>query len=147
MRRMVTILATLGLLLGALPVVTPAALAVPCGGPKVILYEDVNAGGDSITYCNGNGNADLKTHPHVPAGTCETLYDQPGDTWDNCVSSVTPILGAGSCLYLYNAVNFQGFYRMFAGPLNQNFSWYLTDNDVLTSFRFKNKVGNVCPGA
>ena len=147
MRRLAGILATLGLLFGLLPVVGPAALAVPCGNPKVTLYENVNAGGDFITYCNAKGNADLRTHPHVPAGTCETLFNQPGDTWDNCVSSIKPVLGAGVCLYLYNAINYQGFYRAFAGPLDgsQVFSWFLTDNDVLSSFRFKNKVGGVCP--
>lgn len=145
MRRLVGILATLGLLLGTVPLVSPA-MAVPCGGPKVTLYENVSAGGDSITYCNGAGNADLRTHPHVPAGTCETLFDQPGDTWDNCVSSIRITMGAGWCLYLYSGVNHQGFYRSWGGPLDGHLqSWFATDNDILTSFRFKQKVGGVCP--
>ena len=148
-RRLVVILSFAALLAAIVPAVGPAAvLAVPCGNPKVVLYEDGGGGGDSITYCNGKGNADLRTHPHVPAGDCRATFDPPGDTWNDCVSSYRPTIPAGSCLYLYRDVGHTAPMGVVSGPVNGAlFNLTLLNNDVLSSFRWKAKVGGVCPAA
>jgi hypothetical protein len=83
----------------------------PTDPERVRFYEnnigDTSDGNDTVIFC-GTGASDLNQIEHTLPGLCKSDNLLLGDYWNDCISSLYPIIPSGRVLCLYGSANFQG---------------------------------------
>lgn len=146
MRRLIAILAMLLLTLTFAPTVNAGTQGSCASGDttKVYAYENAigdHSDGDDMLYICGNVT-NLSSISHTLAGTCKTTFG-PGDTWNDCISSVTPFVPTGQMLCMYlNATygNLTNYFTHASTGIRYNVA-----ADAITSLKWITS-GDSCPG-
>jgi hypothetical protein len=113
--RKLSALVTAGLLALAFVIPTQAAdqgTNCPTDPERVRFYEnnigDTSDGNDTVIFC-GLGASDLNQIAHTVPGLCKSSNILFGDYWNDCISSLYPIIPVGRVLCLYGGSNFTSY--------------------------------------
>jgi hypothetical protein len=127
-----------------------APVAAACTQGSIVLYENANAGGSSVTLCVGSAGAvtDLRNIPFSPSGSCNAPI-KVGDDWNNCVSSYVVHFVTGRCARFYDTTPPAGYLDAADTSDNSQIHNLSGDkNDKLSFIRYGNMnppTGNTCP--
>jgi hypothetical protein len=101
------------LVFGVIPTVLAAdqGTGCPTDPERVRFYENTIAdnsdGDDTVIFC-GLGASDLSQISHTVSGQCKSNGIRFDDSWNDCISSLYPVVPVGRVLCLYGGANFTG---------------------------------------
>ncbi len=141
-RRLLTLLASLGLATGLFVAIAPLTpVEASCGQAQIIYYEDSYYGGRSQTDCYPTSRGDLSIVPTI--SNCNRFG--PGTNWNDCISSFK--ITVQNCHYgigLFVDAGFSGLWGQYWSNRNDAYMGPVgIGSDIISSIKMSYR--SVCP--
>lgn len=134
--RVLSLAAMLSLATIAFGALTPRPVFATCASDHITLYDPINGGSPSQSFCLTGGVGNLPNLHEIP-GPCAQWFH--ANSWNDCVSSVRVQAGQTQCFATYSAANYSGLMATYWGPYTEQL-FNVSPNDVMSSVRQYAKV-------